>query len=130
MKWITHILGAILITILLLKAFPISVGFILSVIAGSILPDLIEFMLNFQHRSIVFHNYLGAFILLLLGTGVGWILGLGLGYLHHLVLDSVTKKGVFFLNRRVYGSLNTNEAIDNLAVFGVHVIIVVPLVLL
>jgi len=130
MKWVTHISGTILMVILLAKAMPIRMDFILAAIAGSILPDLIESLLGIQHRSTIFHNYLAGIALLLLGIGADWILGLGFGYLHHLVLDSITRKGVFFLNKRIYGSLNTNEAIDNLAVLGIHAVVVVPFALL
>ena len=129
MKLATHGVCSIFLTFILLGVAPIDAFFIVAMMAGAVAPDILEALTRVKHRSKIFHNYLAAFILLFLGLWESWILGLGLGCLHHLVLDMTTKKGVFFFDKRLHGMLKTNEPIDNLAIIGLHAALAMPIMM-
>ena len=124
MKWYAHLTGIILVLAAVSKFFPLTVGFILFSLIGSILPDLLEPWLGLRHRSKYVHNLAAAFPLILLGIFFSdWIMALGLAYIHHILLDSTTVTGIYVLDRRVKGSFKTSNLMHNIVIVLAHVLI-------
>lgn len=120
MKWITHV-SCILILLAGLSRFtPLTLGFILLSLAGSILPDLIEEWTGLPHRSVFTHNIVIGVLLLILPSGLN---ALGVGYLHHLALDALTPGGVYVFTRRVRGPLESSSIPYNMVVVLAHLLL-------
>jgi len=123
MKWHTHLTCIILVLATISRFFPLTLGFILFSLAGSILPDLLEPWLGLPHRSRYVHNFATGAFLSSLGIFSEWLFALGVGYLHHLVLDAATATGIYVCNRRVRGPLRNNSLWHNLLIILVHLLL-------
>ena len=124
MKWYTHSLGSLILILAIAKHEPLTLGFVLGTLTGSILPDIIEQTLGLPHRSKIIHNFFTPLALLAYPNQLA--LGIMLGYIHHLILDATTKKGVYILNKHIKGPLTTNKTEHNIAILITHI----PLILL
>jgi len=71
------------------------------VVAGSVLPDVLDYTLRLRHRSPITHNVLTVLLLLCLLPLSPLILFVALGVAHHLLLDALTKRGVYVGKRTV-----------------------------
>ena len=128
MKWYTHLTCITLILATLTKFFPLTVGFILFSLLGSLLPDLLESWLGLPHRSKYVHNFAIGVLLIPLGSFSEWLLALGIGYLHHLVLDVATVTGSYICNQRVRGPLKTCNLAHNMIIVLAHTLLLLALV--
>jgi len=107
----THLLAAFAIGIISLKLFQISspIIFFLALILGALFPDIdsktsilgrkVKF-LNFflKHRGF-FHSIILLILLLLIMYPISkyFAIGFALGFISHLILDMLTKEGIYFL---------------------------------
>jgi len=133
MKWTTHIISSYMLYLILLKLLgnPLvlrlsepEIEVSLLILIGAIFPDLIEMLFLLPHRSRIFHEFMLYIFLLSLSFLVfqSTILRIVSGFaLYHLILDSITKRGVFFFGMQVSGPLNSEGKISNLTVILVHV---------
>jgi len=128
MKWYTHIAGITLILAALSRFFPLTLGFVLFSLVGSILPDLLESWLNLPHRSKYAHNLAVAAPLIILGVVSECLLALGLAYAHHVVLDATTVTGSYICNHRVRGPLRTGSLAHNVVIVLAHMLLLLALV--
>lgn len=127
MKWYTHLTCITLVLTALSKFSPLTTGFILFSLLGSLLPDLLESWLGFPHRSRYIHNFAAGALLIPLGIFSEWLLALGVGYLHHLILDVTTVTGSYICNHRVRGPLKSGNLGHNLLVTLAHLLTVLAL---
>lgn len=123
MKWYIHITCITLILATISRFFPLTLGFILFSLIGSILPDLLEPLLGLPHRSKYVHNLVATTPLILLGVFSEWIMALGLAYAHHIILDATTATGIYICNQKIRGSLRNNNLWHNLLVILVHLLL-------
>lgn len=86
------------------------------------MPDVIESWFRLPHRSIYVHNFATGLFLVSLTPLSYWMLALGLGYLHHLILDSATVRGCYIFRRRMKGVLQTRNFSHNVLMILVHVV--------
>jgi hypothetical protein len=123
MKWGVHFISILLLLIPLSKFIPLDLGFIIFALIGSLAPDMIEASLRFEHRCKYLHNFIIVFLLFpfLIYSPIA---GFSLGYFHHLLLDSLTKKGVYLGNIRLSNGFKTNDIFSNLAILSIHIFIV------
>jgi len=129
MKWYTHLACITLILAAISRFFPLTLGFILFSLIGSILPDLLEVWLGLPHRSKYVHNLVAAAPLILLGVFSEWIMALGLAYAHHVVLDVTTVTGSYIYNQKIRGPLRNNNLWHNLLIILAHLLVVFTIVL-
>jgi len=122
MKWYTHLTCITLILAATSRFFPLTLGSILFSLIGSLLPDLLEPWLGLPHRSRYMHNFATGAFLSSLGIFSEYFLALGVGYLHHLVLDATTATGIYIFNHRVRGPLRNNNLWHNLLIILIHLI--------
>jgi len=120
MKWYTHLACITMILAALTRFFPLTLGFILFTMIGSLLPDLLEAWIGLPHRSKYIHNLAVVTLLIPLGLFNEWLLGLGIAYAHHVVLDATTVTGSYICNRRIKGPLKTNILAHNIFVMLMH----------
>ncbi|QQG39126.1 MAG: metal-dependent hydrolase [Candidatus Woesearchaeota archaeon] len=146
MLWMTHLVFAFLVGLLSLKFVNPSslVIYFLFVLLGALIPDLDEpqsklgrkfpissnvIKLLFGHRGIVHSVFVAVLVSWLIWILIGKIYGIGLflGYLSHLIGDSLTVQGVNFLwpfKLHIRGFIKTGGLIEYvLLVFFVLVII-------
>lgn len=119
MKWITHLVTSISFAFLISKFIPLSVaGFVLAGVS-SLIPDYIDIVTKGNHRGLVSHNILVPLSLsiLLYDPFLG---GFVIGYGHHLIIDSLTKQGVFVGKERIRGYLYSKKIIHNVLVIFLH----------
>jgi len=112
------------------RFFPLTLGFILFSLIGSILPDLLESWLGLLHRSKYVHNLATAIPLILLGMFSEWMMALGLAYAHHIILDTTTVTGSYICNHRVRGSLKTGNLMHNIIIVLIHVFTSLAIIIL
>jgi len=129
MKWYTHIAGITLILAALSRFFPLTLGFVLFSLIGSILPDLLEFWLGLSHRSRYIHEVAVAAPLILLGVFSEWLLAIGLAYAHHIILDVTTVTGSYICNQKFRGPLRNNSLSHNIMIILAHLLIMLTLIL-
>jgi len=139
MRFRTHLAFSFLISILIINSFNIQnkIIFIIIMLIASALPDIdsyksklgkkikpISFLINlfFRHRG-VFHS---PFLLILTSMLIAIInleiaAAFFIGYLSHLVLDSLTPKGIMlfypFSKRRTKGLIRTGSLWENIFFF-------------
>ena len=128
MKWYTHLTCITLVLATLSRFFPLTLGFILFSLLGSLLPDLLESWLGLPHRSRYIHNFAIGALLIPLSIFSEWLLALGVGYLHHLVLDATTVTGSYICNHRVRGPLRTSSLAHNVVIVLAHMLLLLALV--
>ena len=136
MKFRTHLIFSFLISILIINYFNIQnkIVFVAILLIASALPDIdsyksklgkkikpISFLINlfFRHRGI-FHS---PFLLILISIIISIInieiaAAFFIGYLSHLVLDSLTPEGVMFFypfsRKRIKGLIRTGSLWENI----------------
>jgi len=89
------------------------------IIVGGVLPDIIDYTLKLKHRSKITHNML---IVPLLSVTCE-TLPVGIGILHHLVLDMFTSFGVYVGWRRFHVTkIKSNDPLANSVVVLVHIL--------
>lgn len=107
----THLLAAFAIGIISLKLFQISppIIFFSALILGSLFPDIdsktsilgrkVKFLSFFLKHRGFFHSIflLVLLILIIYPLSMSFALGFALGFLSHLLLDVMTKEGLYFL---------------------------------
>jgi len=120
MNYQTHFLASFFLSLVLLKYGIISSVF--AFILGSIFPDIFENIIKVEHRSIYVHNFLTA-IIFCIASYKTLVFSFFLGYLFHLILDSLTIYGVYFGKARIRGRLKSLDVKDNLLVTLLFVII-------
>jgi len=93
--------------------------------AGSVAPDWLERTLRLPHRSAQLHNVLTGAALLFAPAALGALpaAAFGLGYLHHVLLDALTKGGVRAGRGRLRGPLNSMNEAHNLLVLLPHLLL-------
>ncbi len=132
----THLIFSFLIGLLIINSFNIQnkIIFIIILLIASALPDIdsykskigkkikpISFLINlfFRHRGI-FHS---PFILILISLVIALInpeiaAAFFIGYLSHLVLDSLTPEGIMFFypfsKKRTKGRIRTGSLFENI----------------
>jgi len=119
LKWITHIISSICFAFLISNFIPISIGGLILVAITSILPDYLDIVTKAKHRGLYSHNLLiplGALPLIY----NPFLAGFAIGYGHHLMLDMLTKQGVFFGKDRIRGFLYSNNIAHNVGVVLLH----------
>jgi len=136
MMFRTHLLFSFLIGLLIINSFNIQnkIVFIIIILLASALPDidsykskigkkikLISFLINlfFRHRGI-FHSL---FLLIPISVFIAIInpeiaAAFFIGYLSHLVLDSLTPEGIMlfypFSKKRIQGFIRTGSLFENM----------------
>lgn len=136
MRFRTHLIFSFLIGLLIINSFNIQnrIIFIIILLIASALPDIdsykskigkkikpISFLINlfFRHRGI-FHS---VFVLILISLLIMLVsneiaAAFFIGYLSHLILDSLTPKGVMFFypfsKRRTKGFIRTGSLFENI----------------
>ena len=136
MRFRTHLIFSFLISLLIINSFNIQnkIVFIIIILLASALPDIdsykskvgkkikpISFLINlfFRHRGI-FHS---PFLLILTSMVIAIInieiaAAFFIGYLSHLVLDSLTPGGVMFFypfsRKRIKGLIRTGSLWENI----------------
>jgi len=123
MKWYTHLTCTTLLLATLSKFFPLTLGFILLSLVGSLLPDILESWLGLPHRSKYIHNYMAGVLLVALGFFSELLLALGVGYMHHLALDTMTVYGCHICDKRVKGMLKGNNNWHNFLAILAHLLL-------
>ena len=97
------ILGVLLFLLLSYFGIEESINYLFGILIGGFLPDIIEPPLHYTHRqyfhSVTFAEYLGISLipLFVLGIFFNWVFFLFfivIGYLLHLLLDSLTPMGL------------------------------------
>jgi len=124
-RWYTHIIGMLCVLAVVSRFAPLTALGLSLGIVGALLPDLAENALRLRHRGKYAHNLLTGFAIL--GVSVLAEPGaytLGLGYLHHLVLDASTREGVYAGAGRVRGRLNSMNPLHNALVILLHLLAV------
>lgn len=119
MKWVTHIITAICFAVLVSIFIPISTVALILVALTSILPDYLDIVTRARHRGLYSHNLLvplGALPLLYHPLLSGFVIGYG----HHLIIDMLTKQGVFIGRKRIKGFLYSNNITHNVGVILLH----------
>jgi len=119
MKWVTHIITAICFAVLVSIFIPISTVALILVALTSILPDYLDIATRARHRGLYSHNLLvplGALPLLYHPLLSGFVIGYG----HHLIIDMLTKQGVFIGRKRIKGFLYSNNITHNVGVILLH----------
>jgi len=125
MKWATHIFASIILFIILSKLFGLNAFYLIFALFGAIFPDLFEELYGVKHRSRIFHEYALYLIPAMLGLIYPQYFALsifGFFAIFHLALDSLTKTGAFFFGKRLKGSLNTENSLDNAIVIFIFLI--------
>ena len=88
MLLLTHIICSLLLSCLFPSKFYL-------ILIGGVAPDIIDYAFRLRHRSKITHNLLLSTILLVISPYIG------IGHLHHLILDVFTVQGVYFGKKRV-----------------------------
>lgn len=113
MKWVTHIVSSLALAALCNQPL---------IVAGSVLPDVVERAFKLKHRSKMVHNFATGLIfslaMLVVHPPAVWV---GIGFLHHLVLD-ITRHGVYIVDKRVTSPLSTDNPFHNALVTLTHLI--------
>lgn len=119
MKWVTHVVTSICFVVLVSQFIPISLAGLILVAVSSLLPDYLDIATKTKHRGMYSHN-----LLIPLGTlpliYSPFLAGFPIGYGHHLMLDLLTKQGVFFGKNRIRGFLYSNNIAHNVGVILLH----------
>lgn len=133
MKWYAHVSTVMPLLVLpSVLGFYVTTGYAMGLVAGSVLPDAVEVMFGLPHRNRVTHNIVSALLMLWFGYMVlsQTIMGLGIGYLIHLLVDATSRYGVWFLGFRVNGSLNSSSVMHNLFYVVLSLFLTLSLLLL
>ena len=123
MKWITHLVTAFCFVYIISKFLPITcLGFLIAMVA-SIIPDYFEIVYKVRHRSVYFHNWLIPLATIVFIANPT-LIGIPLGYGHHLALDSLTKMGVYVgSKRKVKGFLYATNYAHNALIVLIHYVV-------
>jgi len=136
MRFRTHIIFSFLISLLIINSFNIQnkIIFIVILLIASALPDIdsykskvgkkikpLSFLINIflGHRGI-FHSLFLLILILLFIMLINYEIAAAffIGYLSHLVLDSLTPEGVMFLypfsKKRIQGFIRTGSLFENI----------------
>ncbi|PIN78630.1 metal-dependent hydrolase [Candidatus Woesearchaeota archaeon CG_4_10_14_0_2_um_filter_33_10] len=136
MRFRTHIIFSFLISLLIINSFNIQnkIIFIVILLIASALPDIdsykskvgkkikpLSFLINIflGHRGI-FHSLFLLILILLFIMLINYEITAAffIGYLSHLVLDSLTPEGVMFLypfsKKRIQGFIRTGSLFENI----------------
>ena len=136
MRFRTHIIFSFLISLLIINCFNIQnkIIFIVILLIASALPDIdsykskvgkkikpLSFLINIflGHRGI-FHSLFLLILILLFIMLINYEITAAffIGYLSHLVLDSLTPEGVMFLypfsKKRIQGFIRTGSLFENI----------------
>jgi len=112
-KWHTHIISSLALAALFGQPL---------IVAGSVLPDVSERALRLKHRHKAVHNFATGAVFTLLSLvlipPLAWI---GVGFLHHLVLD-ITRHGVYIVEKRISSPLSTDNPLHNAVVTALHLL--------
>lgn len=133
MKGRTHALTGVLIGSIIARAiegeFLLKIGVLGAALIGSLLPDIdtvdslfgrkLKLIGWLSHHRGFFHSLVFLLILLLIGASVCPVIvlvSLTAGFLSHLFLDGVTRKGVTLIPKFVHikGPLRTGKSIENI----------------
>ena len=134
MMWYTHVVFGLLVALVFLTFVDVTSPFvfILLVLFASLLPDIDQkdarihryvpftrwVQWVFEHRGF-FHSLFPPALLyiIFLSFGLEWIgIALALGYISHLLLDSLTKMGVNFFypaSVRIHGPIKTGGIMEH-----------------
>ena len=124
MKWYTHIISLLSVLVALNKFSPLPLLSYMYGALGSIAPDLVEKALFLDHRNKWVHNLLTGLVLFFtLPMLDPALFALGLGYVHHLLLD-ITRSGIYAGRRRIEGPLNSTDPFHNVFVIVLHLLLV------
>lgn len=123
MKWYTHVTCMVLTLTAMSRFFPLTTGFVLFSLIGSVLPDILEKWLGLTHRNKYIHNYDTAVMVLLAGLFSQLILALGIGWLYHLLLDTLTVRGTYLFDDKIRWRLKTTNPFHNMLTIMVHVLL-------
>jgi len=120
MKWVTHTICMLSIIACINRYLPLSALSICVGVFGSLAPDIIERSLFLKHRNKHVHNFLtGLTTLFVLSIIDPSLFTLGLGYVHHLMLD-ITKGGVYAGKERIKSPLESKNALHNVLMILLH----------
>jgi inner membrane protein len=132
MMFITHLSFSLFIALLMLSQFSLPVNqfvFLAILVFASLLPDIDSahsllgskvkaVSMAFKHRGVI-HSMLTmiifSIILLVINPNLYYLLAFIIGYLSHLMLDSLTPKGVPLFwpgKKRLNGSFKTTGLVD------------------
>lgn len=135
----THLLTAFTIGIISLKLFHISspIIFFLALILGSLFPDIdsktsilgrrLKFFNFFLKHRGFFHSISLLILLLLIIYPISmyFAIGFALGFISHLLLDAITKEGIYFLFLgRVKGKIKVGSWQEQIFSFFLIIIII------
>ena len=150
MMWKTHLVFGILCGLLVMNVYDVTSFWIFFplVILGSLLPDIDErhskinqglpvfrwLSVLVKHRGI-FHSIFmatGLAVLLYWLVGMQYAMPLFVGYMSHLLIDSLTKSGINFLHPvsqfRISGFVETGSILETFVFLGISAGIVFILV--
>ena len=114
MKLVTHAVCSLAVGLLMPGALPL-------VIAGAVLPDVLDRALRLRHRSPLTHNILTAALIACMYPVVPAAAYIALGVTHHLLLDVMTVQGVYVGNRRIaVGHLVSSDPVANIVITLLH----------
>lgn len=110
MLLLTHIICSLLISCLFPSKFYL-------ILIGGVVPDIIDYAFRLKHRSKITHNLLLSTILLVISPYIG------IGHLHHLILDVFTIQGVYFGKKRIrIVKARSNDYLANCACILLHLL--------
>jgi len=119
MKWATHLVTSISFAFMVSGFFNLSAAGLVVAGVSSVVPDYIDIVSRSNHRGLVSHNLLIPLSLLIL-TYNSLFAGFVIGYGHHLMIDALTKQGVFLGKERIRGGLYSKKISHNVLVIVLH----------
>jgi len=119
MKLITHLVTSVSFAFLISKFIPLSIAGLILVGISSLIPDYFDILTKGKHRGTISHNLLVPLSLSILIYD-SFLAGLVIGYAHHLMIDMLTKQGIFFAKEKIRGFLYSKNIGHNVLVILLH----------